>query len=183
LRGSKKIVTAGTFSRIWCQTARKAGSFDSFTQWGYAMLESEISQLPDLKDGGNSLVQLATSLFPGLRFEATAHGRYVSRPANFVTFKVHSQRARNITLTLRGYPNEFPKSNDLLVRPDRTGYSAIKITHAGQFNSAARCVRRAAEIFSQRGGWRSDVFRRPLSTAYPIHPHPTCGILEKQPPH
>jgi hypothetical protein len=114
------------------------------------MLTSEMSRIAELKEGGCALVQLAESQFPGLRFEATPQGRYVSRPANYITFKVHSERARNITLTLRGNPGEFPRTDELLVRPDRPGYSSVRVTNAGQLPAAEMCIRRAAEIYRVR---------------------------------
>jgi len=117
------------------------------------MLNSELSCIPELREVGNDLVQLAQSQFPGLSFSATPEGRYVARPNNYVTFKIHSQRAKNITVTLRGNPVEFPNVAGLLVRPDRAGYSSFRITNADQGEAASMCIRRAAEIYRSRRGW------------------------------
>ena len=111
------------------------------------MLETEIAKIPDLKETGVALVQFAKSLFPGLKFEANAQGRFVASPDNFVTFSVHWQRAKNITITLRGNPEEFLPFGELVLKPDMGGYSSFKVTKIGQLAAAAFCIRRAAEIY------------------------------------
>jgi len=111
------------------------------------MLEQEISKLPELKDVGLALIQFAKSQFPNLRFEANPQGRYVATPDNFVTFAVHWQRAKNITVTLRGNPEEFLGFEELELKPDMGGYSSFKVTEARQLAAAAFCIRRAAEIY------------------------------------
>ena len=107
----------------------------------------ELSQIPELNQGGVELIRLALAQFPNLVLEATPNGRWVTRPANFVTFKIHHKRARNITLTLRGTTDQFPENDELAVRPDRGSYSALRITHSNQFSAAGECLRRAAEIY------------------------------------
>lgn len=111
------------------------------------MLEQEMSHLPELNDIGRALVQFAKAQFPGLSFEANSQGRYVAAPDNFVTFSVHWQRAKNITVTLRGNPDEFLAFEELSLQPDMGGYSSFKITNASQLAAAAFCIRRAAEIY------------------------------------
>lgn len=69
------------------------------------MLETEIAKIPELKEVGAALVVFARSQFTGLRFETNSQGRFVAIPDNFVTFSVHWQRAKNITVTLRGNPD------------------------------------------------------------------------------
>ncbi len=105
-------------------------------------LQPFLSHIPELREVGNDLVKLAQSQFPGLSFSATPEGRYVARPNNYVTFKIHSQRARNITVTLRGNPVEFPHVGGLLVRPDRAGYSSFRLTNVDQCEAASMCIRR-----------------------------------------
>jgi len=83
------------------------------------MLEDEISRLQDLKEVGIALVQFAKSQFLGLRFESNEQGRYVATPENFVTFSIHWQRAKNITVTLRGNPEEFLAFDELQLKSDR----------------------------------------------------------------
>lgn len=111
------------------------------------MLEAEVAKIPELKEVGIALVQFARSQFPGLRFEANAQGRFVAVPDNFVTFSVHWQRAKNITVTMRGNPEEFLAFEELTVKPDMAGYSSFKVTEVGQLAAAAFCIRRAAEIY------------------------------------
>ncbi len=111
------------------------------------MLETEIAKIPELKEVGVALVLFARSLFPGLRFDANAQGRFVAKPDNFVTFTVHWQRAKNITVTLRGNRDEFLPFEELPLKPDMAGYSAFKLTEIKQLAAASFYIRRAAEIY------------------------------------
>ena len=97
------------------------------------MLETEIAEIPELKEVGIALVQFARSQFPGLRFEANTQGRFVAVPDNFVTFSVHWQRAKNITVTLRGNPDEFLAFEELTVKPDMGGYDVSPVSVAFGF--------------------------------------------------
>jgi hypothetical protein len=110
------------------------------------MIEDEIAELGDLKDVGLALIQYARSIFPGTTLSSTAQGKYVARPRNFVTFKVHSKRAKNITVTLRGNPTEFLQLKELPLKADMAGYSSFKLTEVGQLAAAATYIRRAAEL-------------------------------------
>jgi len=110
------------------------------------MIKNEIAELGDLKDVGLALIQYAGSLFPGTTFNATAQGRYVASPKNFVTFKIHSKRTKNITVTLRGNPKEFLQFGELPLKADMAGYSSFKFTEIGQLAAAATYIRRAAEL-------------------------------------
>lgn len=111
------------------------------------MLETEIAKIPEIKDVGTALVVFARSQFPGLQFEENSQGRFVANPANFVTFSVHWQRAKNITVTLRGNPDEFLPFEELPLKPDMAGYSSFKLTEVRQLAAAAFYIRRAAEIY------------------------------------
>ena len=111
------------------------------------MLEAELAKIPELKDVGTALVAFARALFPGVHFEANAQGRFVAMPDNFVTFIVHWQRARNITVTLRGNPSEFLPFDELALKPDMAGYSSFKLTGVKQLAAASFYIRRAAEIY------------------------------------
>ena len=111
------------------------------------MLEKELAKIPELTEVGVALVQFAKSLFPDLKFEANAQGRFVAVPDNFVTFTVHWQRAKNITVTLRGNPDEFLAFDEMDIKPDMGGYSSFKVTKVDQLAAAAFCIRRAAEIY------------------------------------
>ncbi|NBQ69940.1 MAG: hypothetical protein EBU46_14405 [Nitrosomonadaceae bacterium] len=116
------------------------------------MLETEIAKIPELKDVGTALVVFARSLLPGLRFEPNVQKRFVATPDNFVTFTVHWHRAKNITVTLRGNPDEFLSFQEMPLKPDRTGYSSFKLTEASQLAAAAFYIRRAAEIYQAGRG-------------------------------
>ena len=83
--------------------------------------------------------------------------RYVMRPKNFVTFKVHHKRANNLTVTLRGTPKEFEQQPGLQLKADQNGYSIFRLEKNQQLAAAALYVRRAHELF-ERGR------QRPLKT-------------------
>jgi len=121
------------------------------------MIEDEISKIPELQGVGLALVEFSRSLFPGTKFTTNAQGRHVASPDNFVTFTVHWQRAKNITVTLRGNPEEFLPFSELQLQPDMAGYSSFRLTRVDQLAAAAFFVRDAAELYragrvrSQRG--------------------------------
>lgn len=111
------------------------------------MLEKEIEHLVELNNVGLALAQLAEAQFPGLQFVATEQGRFVATPHNYVTFKIHWQRARNITVTLRGNPLEFQHFEELALTQDRPGYSKFRLELPVQLAAAAMHIRRAAELY------------------------------------
>ena len=113
------------------------------------MIHEEIQKLHSLANVGMALVEYAQSLFPGLSLRANSQGRYVASPENFVTFSIHYQRTSNITVTLRGNPDEFLSYPELPLKPDMNGYSSFKLTEVGQLAAASAHIRRAAEIFSR----------------------------------
>lgn len=112
------------------------------------MLEDEIVNLRNLKSTGLALVEFAQSLFPGTAFEQNGR-RWVARPNNFVTFEVHWRRSRNISLSLRGKPDEFLLSECLPLRAGMGGYSECKVTNVRQLAAAAAYIETAAEIFTR----------------------------------
>ena len=124
------------------------------------MLEEEITRIPRLRNIGRALAEFSLSQFPGLQLQGDSQGRFVSRPHNFVTFKVHWKRAENITITLRGNPQEFPTLPELELKSDQHGYSSCKVTKAAELAAAALYIRRAAELY--REGRQRDQRRQRL---------------------
>ncbi len=119
------------------------------------MLKDDIAKIPELKNIGLALVEFAVSLFPGTQFEA--HGeRWVSRPNNFITFEVHRQRTRNITMSLRGNPEEFLALPELPLNAGMAGYSECKVVSPNQLAAASSYVAHAAKLY-QRGRGRTRI--------------------------
>jgi hypothetical protein len=87
------------------------------------------------------------SLFPANNFTKSASGKYIAGPDNFISIEVHHKQVNNLTLTLRGYPFEYYKFNELAITPGRPGYSSVKIENPHQLAAAAFYIRRAAEIY------------------------------------
>ncbi len=113
------------------------------------MLQNEIDKLANLQIIGKALVEYAGSLISGTEFQADSQGRYVAKTDNFVTFKVHWQRANNLTVTLRGNPEEFPVLPELPLSRDQAGYSSFKLKEPNQLCAASLYIRRAAEIYQK----------------------------------
>ncbi|WP_434148693.1 hypothetical protein ACR2R6_15685 [Methylocaldum gracile subsp. desertum] len=115
-------------------------------------LEEEISKVTELKHVGLALLQYVQSLVEGTEFQAHER-RWVARPHNFVTFEVHWQRARNITISLRGNPSEFIQFSELPLKGGMAGYSECKVTSTNQLRAASSYIARAAELY-KRGSRR-----------------------------
>jgi hypothetical protein len=112
------------------------------------MLKDDIATIPELKNIGLALIEFAESLFPDTQFEAEGK-RWVARPNNFVTFEVHWQRVRNITMSLRGNPEEFIESDKLPLNAGMAGYSECKVTSPKQLDVASSYVARAGELYKR----------------------------------
>jgi len=93
-----------------------------------------------------ALVRYAASL--GVSSFSKKGQRYVAEP-NFVTFELHHQRARNLTISLRGNPSEFLAFPEMKAKKSQNGYSEIKVTDVGQLRAAANCIARAREVFDK----------------------------------
>lgn len=76
--------------------------------------------------------------------------QWVYRPNNFITITVHYQRAHNVTVCLRGEPEEFPQFTHLPMQKAQNGYSRFKMEEILQLDAALAYVRRAHEL-SKRG--------------------------------
>lgn len=115
-------------------------------------LKEEISNIPELKCVGLALLEFSEALIDGTEFQAHDR-RWVSRPHNFVTFEVHWQRAKNISISLRGNPTEFVQLSELPLKAGMAGYSECKVTSPKQLHAASSYIARAAELY-QRGSKR-----------------------------
>ena len=91
-------------------------------------IETEAKRLKNIGESAFFLAQYARALTPKSDYDFDGR-RFVLRPDNFVTFSVHSSRANNLTVSLRGNTTEFEKLPELLIKPDQNGYSL--------FNSSA----------------------------------------------
>ena len=125
------------------------------------MLENEIAEIPDLKYDGIALAQFSRSLFPGSDFKRGGQ-RWVFRPENYVTFAVHSARAKHIRLSLPGNRKEFEEHKGAPLRQGRNpSWSECTLSDPSQLLAVASYIQRAAELF-KRG--RTRVHRTPVVT-------------------
>jgi hypothetical protein len=93
-----------------------------------------------------ALVRYASSL--GISSFTKKGQRHVAAP-NFVTFEIHHQRARNLTISLRGNPIEFLSFPEMKAKKAQHGYSEVKVIDAGQLLAAANCIARARQVFDR----------------------------------
>jgi len=113
---------------------------------------TEVNHLQNINEVAFALIQYARSLEPESDY-VPENDRFVLRPANFVTFSVRWKKANNITVSLRGNPNEFEKLPELLIQQDQNGYSLFRFEQVNQLFAAASYIRRAHELF-ERGRQR-----------------------------
>jgi hypothetical protein len=73
--------------------------------------------------------------------------RWVFRPQNFVTLTIHAIRTSNITITLRGNPEEFAPLSQIELKQDRNGYSICKLESIMQLDAVLFHVRRAHKLW------------------------------------
>ena len=118
------------------------------------MLESlrkEIAQLDTIQAIAVALVEYAIALVPDNHIEAKG-SRFVLSPENFATFTIHSARANNLTVSLRGNPEEFEHQSELEIVKDQNGYSSFKLKQTGQLAAASIYIRRTHELYSRGRG-------------------------------
>ena len=111
-------------------------------------LSTELNSLSWLKDVGRALCRFTTSLHPpkdGGGFKRKGM-QWVYDP-NFVGMTIHSTREWNITLSLRGTPDEFLEDLNLPLKTQRPGYSRCKVQSARQLAAAANYIERAFVIW------------------------------------
>ena len=111
-------------------------------------LFEEISELSEISSCAKALVEYALAL-EGLNTIEIKSKRYVLSPHNFATFTVHSARANNLTVSLRGNREEFEMQPELELVKDQNGYSAFKLKAAGELAAAAIYIRRSHELYSR----------------------------------
>jgi hypothetical protein len=108
-------------------------------------LLQELSSLPaELAEAGKSLLQAIRAEHPGF-FQRTRVGRFVNRPNNFWTIKVQPQD-RSLRITLRGDVTRFDGLASIDVKPDRKGYSNLKVSTPAQVPDAVAAIHRASAV-------------------------------------
>ena len=125
-------------------------------------MDTELSHIPALQHVGIALAQYTEGLYPDGEFVPKSR-RWVYDP-NFVTFTIQ-KRDESIVLTLRGQPEEYEQSSQLLLQKDQNGYSRCKITEPVQLAAAAQYIERAFVLWD-RGRTRPKT--RPLTDEVPI---------------
>ena len=111
-------------------------------------IQDELLKLPIIGEAFIHVLDFISALESG---EFVKEGtQWVYRPRNFVTISVHSQRARNITICLRGNPSEFAAFKHLPITSALNGYSSCKMTEIDQLDAVLCHIRRACEL-STRG--------------------------------
>ncbi len=111
-------------------------------------LSTELNSRLWLKAVGRALCLFTTSLPPpqdGCGFKRKGM-QWVYDP-NFVGVTIHSTREWNITLSLRGTPDEFAEDPNLPLKTQRPGYSRCKVQSARQLAAAANYIERAFVIW------------------------------------
>ena len=111
-------------------------------------VEDEILKLRFISRIGLALIDFIQSIQPIGNFQFESNS-WVYRPNNFVAFDIHYQRANNITLSLRGQPNEFDHYTSLPIYAGRGNYSRCKIESSNQLDAAAYYIRRALELYNR----------------------------------
>lgn len=123
-------------------------------------IETEMEKLPRaLKHLAFAFTDFAASFDPKGSFSYETN-QWVFRPKNFITFQFHYQRAKNITISLRGKYEEFlNRDNILVLEAARGGYSRCSVFKAAQLSAAAYYIERAFEIY-QKG--RTRIPKKPI---------------------
>jgi hypothetical protein len=115
-------------------------------------IQEELLELPIIGEAFIHILDFISSLESG---EFVKEGtQWVYRPRNFITITIHSQQARNVTVCLRGNPQEFAQFEYLPLRSALAGYSRYKMEEINQLDAALCYIRRAHEL-SLRGRSRT----------------------------
>ena len=115
-------------------------------------IQDELLELPIVGEAFIHVLDFISSLEEG---DFVKEGtQWVHRPRNFITISIHSQQAHNVTVCLRGNPQEFAQFEHLPLRPALAGYSRYKMEEIGQLDAALCYIRRAHEL-SVRGRART----------------------------
>ena len=119
-------------------------------------IRSEIDKIPELRNIGHALIDFIEDICPGIEFEQKRR-RWVGSPKNFVAFIIQHARAKNIVVSLRGYPQEFPKFKELPLKPGmgtNGAYTECILEQPKQLPAIALCIQQAYELYN-KGGTRS----------------------------
>ena len=114
-------------------------------------INKELLELSTIAYVARALVDYSVSLEPDCRIEK-ASARYVLRPKNFVTFEPHFKLVKNLTVTLRGRPEEFDQLPELLLKNSLQGYSSFTLVSCNQLAAAASYIQRAHVLFGRGRG-------------------------------
>ena len=116
-------------------------------------IRAAVETIPDLKNVGNALVDFVEDICPGITFQKK--GRRWVGSKNFVTFTIQHSRAKNITISLRGNPKEFPSFKELPLKAGMGygAYTECTLKKPRQLPAVALCIQYAYELF-KRGGTR-----------------------------
>lgn len=103
-----------------------------------------ISELPaELRELGDSLLHEIRKHFPGeLRFYPRSR-KYVETPDNFWTVRTQT-RDRSFRITIRGKPDVFRKPKSIILKPDMTGYSSLKLSSSSQISELLEILKQVA---------------------------------------
>ena len=74
-------------------------------------------------------------------------GRWISHPNNFVAIKIQQARAKDLSVSVYGRPNDFEEVVDEIeLKPDRTNYSRFNLKSQTQVSEAIRIIKFALVI-------------------------------------
>ena len=100
-----------------------------------------LNSLPSrLSDFGSQLLNAVRASYPGMLRLAPKSGKFVETPDNFWTIRIQP-RDESFRITLRGSPDDFSPNDGIRLVPDRTGYSALKLTSPAQITDFMKLLR------------------------------------------
>lgn len=105
----------------------------------------ELEKIPELKDVGYKILQTIRKEDGGY-FEYYASTGYVQKPDNFWTVKVQYQRAKSLSISVRGTPNYFSNVagiEKLHLKTGMNGYSRFNVTLDTPLNIVIQVLRNA----------------------------------------
>ncbi len=112
-------------------------------------LHSELESLGNLHNPSIVMLDFIFGITDGNLGSFTKRGTQWVYEPNFITLSIHSQRANNVTICLRGNPHEFAQYNHLPLTPAQHGYCRCKVESVLQLDAALVYIRRAYELWSK----------------------------------
>jgi hypothetical protein len=94
----------------------------------------------NLKNLGTQLLAEVRAHIAGDLIFYQSSGKYVQAPDNFWTIRPQP-RDESFRMTVRGKPESFDVLESLELRPDMTGYSSFKVSHAAQIPDMLRVLK------------------------------------------